>query len=517
MAAFLAVMCFICIPVQVYAALPGEGKTILYVPIDTRPITSRMSWEVAAKLGYEIVTPPETLLGNWQRSGDPDGLWDWLGKNAAGARAAVISSDAMLYGSLVHSRRHSFSEAEVMERVSRFQTLRKEYPRLPLYVYGTIMRTPKSASNSNGFDAEIIQQYGASLHRYTSLKDKEELGELSRKERKELSQLKEEIPSDALEGWMARRRINYKANTGLIDLVRENQFSFLLLAGDDGALRSQTHFEGRHLREYGKDVWKTRFQVMSGADELGMLMLCRAVNDDVREIPFLYVAYNEGKGADTIPAYSNEPIGRDIDSAILCAGGIQVPSPEKADLVIAVNSDPNGKTAEASSEKNGIRPGKGTKPFMDLVRDLVGKGYPVGIGDITYANGSDNALMEQLRRENLQFAIRAYSGWNTATNSTGFLIGAGLLTKWMEPIDVQELLITRYLDEWVYQANVRQDASARFVPNGTAEEMAKANRGVTELVAEFARRNINLPAGCSLENLRVTLPWHRFFECDPEF
>jgi len=160
-----------------------------------------------------------------------------------------------------------------------------------------------------------------------------------------------------------------------------------------------------------------------------------------------------------------------------------------------------------------------------MVKDFVGKGYPVGVGDITYSNGSDNALMEQFRKEDLQFRIRAYGGWNTATNTTGFLIGTGLLLKWMDRKDAEELMLTRYLDEWAYQANVRQRL-ANELPSLPGTEGNGANLGgkraaasekATQWIAEFAKENIHLPNGISLENLRVTHPWNRLFECDIEF
>ena len=160
-----------------------------------------------------------------------------------------------------------------------------------------------------------------------------------------------------------------------------------------------------------------------------------------------------------------------------------------------------------------------------MVRDFVEKGYPVGVGDIAFANGSDNALMEQFRQEGLQFRIRAYSGWNTATNSVGFLIGTGLLSKWMDEQDANELMLARYLDEWAYQANTRQQLAALMsvrhpeynLGDLHADGMRAASEQGTLLMEEFARKNIRLPRGLALENLRTSYPWRRLFECDVFF
>lgn len=40
--------------------------------------------------------------------------------------------------------------------------------------------------------------------------------------------------------------------------------------------------------------------------------------------------------------------------------------------------------------------------------------------------------MDELRDRGLLFKLRAYAGWNTPTNSTGFVIGEGMLAKHMK-------------------------------------------------------------------------------------
>lgn len=510
-----------------YAAEPGPGKgqRILFVPLDTRPITDADSWDAPARLGYEMVVPPEELLGTESRKGDPDGLWKWLMENALGAKAAVISTDAVIYGSLVASRSHELTGEVINERVQRLKELHERYPRLSLYAYGTVLRTLLSNTHSGpGMEPEEYQRNAVKIYDYSALRDKIDMGEGSSKDKKNLEKMEKDISPVVMKSWEERHKLNYNANEALIDLTRQGALSFFFLGGDDSARLSQTHYEVRHLGEYGRDLGKTRFQVTSGADELGMVMLCRAVNDNLGDYPFVYVAYNKGKGADTIPSYCFEEIGKDVDSTILAAGGMTVKDPKRADLVLAINTNPNGKTSEANSPENTVKPRSGTKYFVSMVKDFVEKGYPVGVGDIAYANGADNALMEQLRKENLQFRLRAYGGWNTATNTTGFLIGTGLMTKWMPAKDAQELMLKRYLDEWAYQSNIRGRLSNALpgLPgegNGAkldGKRAAAAEQG-TKWMAEFAEKNIRLPEGLSLKKLRITHPWNRLFECKIDF
>lgn len=511
-----------------FAANVGQGKKILYIPIDNRPCNLRQTVEVIEKLGYEVITPPENFLGTGatpEKFGKPEELWTWLENNAAGADAAVISTDAMIYGSLVGSRLHDLSAEKIMERAKKFSDFNKKFPYIPVYALGTIMRTPTAAGSS--YEPEYYKTYVTAIWNYTRLKDKSETEKLSRREKKDFAKFENEIPAEVMRDWFSRRERNYNANKFFIDLTSEGVFQYFLLGCDDNAPFSQTHLESRHLTEHAKNLnlGKTVCMVTSGADELGILMLSRAVNKNLNEIPFVAVDYNEGKGKNTIPSYANEPIGKSVSDAIIAAGGLEIPAAERADLVLAVNTNFNGKTFEANSSKNTIKPRRETKTFMNLLKNLVNKNYPVGVADIATANGADNALMNQLKKENLQFKITAYGGWNTATNSSGFLIGAGVLSKFMNDYEKNSLLLTRYFDDWAYQANIRTQLANGLIwtvpGEGSYSKLDEKREGMEKLTAElaekFAAENFILPEKTSLKNIRANFLWNRCFESDISF
>ncbi len=492
---------------------------ILFIPHDNRPISDKQTAEVVKKLGYDVVVPPDNILGDRDNLGDPNALWTWLDNNALEAKAAVISSDSLVYGSLVGSRKHNYSRNEVAERVERFSQFRKANPKMSLYVFGSIMRTPRSGEASGHEEPAYYRSYGSDIFRYTVLKDKEEVEGLSRRENKEKAFLEELIPQKNLSDWLGRRAKNFAVNEDLIRLTRKNVFDYLVLGRDDNAPYSQTHLESRHLNESGKDLDKTKFQTMAGIDEMAMLLLARAVNNMRQETPSVYTRYNWGRGPYTVPAYSDEKISISIRDAITAAGGEAVTKPEQADLVMMVNTNPNGKTYEANERNNDGEEREGTQYFADLVSEYVGKGYPVGIADIAFANGSDNALMEQLRKRNLLFKIRAYSGWNTPTNSSGFLIGEGMLVRHMKKDDVDALLLTRYLDDWAYQANVRNTIARQLTwlrGDGVYGSLDTKREAVSlrtqKMLSRFASQN--LPALSTLEEIHVYFPWNRMFESD---
>ncbi|WP_106628023.1 DUF4127 family protein [Selenomonas massiliensis] len=497
-------------------------EKIVFVPHDGRPISSKQTADVVQRVGYDVVVPPPELLGSREDWGHPDELWTWLDENLAqpGVKAAVISSDAMIYGSLVGSRKHDYTRSQVLARAARFDELQRTHRKIPLYVFGSIMRTPRTGEASGHEEPEYYRRYGADIFRYTVLRDKEEVEGLTRRERKEYDFLGRLIPQEALADWMGRREKNYAVNEYLIDLLRKRDtFRYLTLGRDDNAPFSQTHLEGRHLTEAGADLGKTRFQTMAGIDEIALLMLTRAVNEQKHEVPFVFARYNWGRGADTVPAYSDEKIGTSVSDAVLAAGGMMVRAPEKADVVLMVNTNPDGRTYEANAVLNDGTPREGTTYFADIVADYVAKGYPVSVADIAFANGADNALMAELQRRGLLYKIQAYAGWNTPTNSSGFALGEGMLVRHMDGDSIDHLLTTRYLDDWAYQANVRNVIARQLTwlrGDGFYGSLGTKIDAVSMRSSHMMNRFIeeNLPPLAEVDSVVVTFPWNRMFESD---
>lgn len=516
---------------------PKDKGTIVFIPHDNRPISDVETADTIRQLGYKVVVPPDELLGSNSNLGNSDKLWQWLEDNTTvphkkdkkppykplpGIKAVVLSGDAMIYGSLVGSRKHHFTQQKLLERVKKFQEFKDSHPKVPMYVFSSIMRTPRTGEASGSEEPGYYFSYGTDIFRYTALKDKEEVEGLTKREKKEMKFLTEFLPREAIDDWMSRRSKNLAVNKAMIDLAKAGTFSYFCLGRDDNAPYSQTHRESRWLNDYGRELGKTHFNNMAGIDEFGMLLLTRAVNDLEAVMPFVYVRYNMGEGARVVPSYSDEAIDKTIRSHVTMAGGVYVTTPARADLVLLVNTNPNGETYEANDAGNTEKSRFSTRYFMNMLEEELAEGRPVGIADIAYANGSDNALMAALRDKDLLFRLQAYSGWNTPTNSTGFVLGQGMLVPRMSDESRKRLLYTRYLDDWGYQANVRQNLSATlgyFKGQGSGgnlnEKRAQTEASATLRMQTFA--GWNLPKFVDVKQIKVTMPWNRLFECYPQF
>ena len=115
------------------------------------------------------------------------------------------------------------------------------------------------------------------------------------------------------------------------------------------------------------------------------------------------------------------------------------------------------------------------------------------------------------------------SGWNTPTNSTGYALAMGMCANYTDRVGILKMLEVRYLDDWLYQANIRQtvanklnsmpgegtygDTKTRTVP---AEELA------TKLLqGKIAQYDLATFTGQSyVKDTQVRFPWERMFEAD---
>ena len=126
--------------------------------------------------------------------------------------------------------------------------------------------------------------------------------------------------------------------------------------------------------------------------------------------------------------------------------------------------------------------------------------------------------MKVLQQRNLLFKLNSYAGWNTATNSTGWSIAQGILSLNMSADNKNRLLLTRYLDDWVYQANVRSYVARQlniFPGQGTkltlGDKTMPAQINADRMTMEFIDRYLPY---LGLKAVKVEFPWDRLFEAD---
>ena len=123
------------------------------------------------------------------------------------------------------------------------------------------------------------------------------------------------------------------------------------------------------------------------------------------------------------------------------------------------------------------------------------------IADVRNANGADNnfvsKILPQINLENFY----GYSAWNTSANTLGTLICTAKIkfgSKKYNDNAFKKVEMVRFLDDWAYQANIRQQIDK---PCDIKVEMKPFEEQVKKVL------------GIDIKN-NYTYPWNRLFEVE---
>lgn len=492
------------------------ARTILYVPFDDRPVSVDYAIDSVKAANIDVLVPPTEYLASRNRSGEPEMLWQWVNDNASKADAMVLSADALIYGGLVDSRRHDFSQNLLDWRLRRFRLLSENNPNVALYVFSTIMRSPQASAG--GVEPPYYEKYGKYIFQLTALQDKAEVKGLTVDEQNVLKIAKASIPPEYLADWMDRRQKNFEINTELIDLTKQNKIKYLILGRDDTSPFSQSHKETRELNKFIMGLTDMQYRSFPGADQLGMVLLARAYNYLKGQTPVVDIRYAMGAGAATIPSYEDQKIGVTIADHIIAAGGRVHTGSLRPDLILAVNTPLSSYTAEAETIDNITYVTDSMHQFVTEIAKDLKAGKRVAVADIAFANGADNALMKEFYEQKLLDKLSAYSGWNTASNTLGYAIGQGMLSMSINDSERKRLLAVRYLDDWAYQANIRAKLYKTIIypHQGSLVDLVQLEPELTAALETEMRLFAAEYLWFSPDKIRETFPWNRMFEIKAE-
>ena len=487
-----------------------DAETVLYVPQDDRPVSLQYTVDTAREAGMTVLTPPQHLISGKTYQGQADQIMAWVEQNAGRADVMVLSTDTLIYGGLVDSRKHNIPLSTLQNRLKRIEGLKARNKNVRIYGFGTVMRSPRASGG--GTEPAYYAEYGSTIFQIAALQDKLDSGSLTQEE---TQKLKASVPVEYLQDWFDRRQKNMKINKELIDETRSGVFDYFALGHDDTSQLSQSALEGRYLNKYSKDISVEKYGSFPGADQLGLLLMARSRTDVSTEKPTFSVIYPLGGGGKTLPGYEDQTIDKTIAQHVEAVGGTMV-TQGKPTVLLAVNTPLTTSTGESENFENFPMISNSTNAFVDRIQQAVDSGVNVSVADIAFNNGADNTLVSAMYKRDLLYKIGAYNGWNTASNTVGYAIAQGLLLKSMSPEGHRDMLTQQYLDNWAYQANIRKDIyrmqdsirtdNVRY--SGELNERLESYLG--ERIQDFAEKYLKI----NPRTVKATFPWGRLFETD---
>ncbi len=444
---------------------------IAFVPIDNRPVCYTLP-ELVSQIdsSIEFFLPERELLGDLTKQADINALFEWL-KGLSKLDAIVLSLDTLAYGGLIPSRRCPESFEQIKERIEvlREILLQKD---CKIYAFSSIMRI--SNNNYNIEEKEYWSKWGKKIFDYSYQTHK--LGCESC--------ITNVIPSEILDDYLNTRKRNFEINKTYLEWQKDGLFQTLIFSKDDCA-------------QYGFNVQEAQFLetlggfTKTGADEIPLTLLARAIQGNVKVCPI----FLEPDCKDLISNYEDVSVEKSVLGQLELAG-IEVCEYDRADILLYVNNFKNNQGEIVMGINTEMFSGKFTVPDK-----------PYMVADVRFANGSDNNFVEELFKNKINDKyFYGYSAWNTSANTLGSLICAAkvkFLAKKYNENAFKKLQMTRFLDDWAYQANIRQALKK--------PDIDKLNAGMKSF-----EETLGKVFGTEV-NVKYIYPWERLFEVEIEF
>lgn len=475
---------------------------IAFIPIDNRPVCYTLPEQICAiDSDINLFMPKREFLGSLTKYADVEAIFDWL-KKLPQMDAIVMCLDTVAYGGLIPSRRCSDTFEKIKTRVENLKKI-LENKKAKIYAFSSIMRI--SNNNVNEEEKEYWSKWGKKIFEYSYQTHK--LGTESC--------ITNVIPSEILDDYIATRKRNFEINKLYLEYQKQGLFNTLVFSKDDCAEYGFNVQEAKALEKLGGFV-------KTGADEIPLTLLARAIMKKLKSVseketsrvgktqcPHRDKCQETGmkiapiflvpECKDLISNYEDVSIEKSVKGQIELAG-CSVCEPDDADILLYVNNFEDHQGEIVMKVPTQTFSGKWQKPSK-----------PYMVADVRFANGADNAFVKQLFEVGFDENFLGYSAWNTSANSLGSLICGAIVFKVAKMQnnvgkdfyfgrDFLKLQTVRLLDDWAYQANVRQQLTS---PD---EKLVK------ELMKPYEEKVFEV-LGVNYDT-SYKFPWNRLFEVE---
>ena len=394
---------------------------IAFIPIDNRPVCYTLPQQICAiDSEIDLLMPERKFLGSLTKYADVEAIFKWL-EHLPKIDAIVMCLDTVAYGGLISSRRCPDTFDEIKTRVEKLKAI-LEKKNAKIYAFSSIMRI--SNNNVNEEEKEYWNKWGKKIFEYSFNSCKN--GKM----------VQTDVPQEILNDYLTTRKRNFEINKLFLEYQKQGLFETLVFSKDDCAEFGFNVKESQELESLGGFV-------KTGADEIPLTLLARAVSKaaskaarcnldakmprgkeasyqhcNLPKIPSIKIApiFLAPEYKDLISNYEDVSIEKSVKGQIELAG-CEVCEPDEADILLYVNN--------FEEHQGEIVMKVPTKPFSGTWQKPE---KPFIIADVRYANGADNAFVEQVFKTGLGENFLGYSAWNTSANSLGSLICGAVVT-----------------------------------------------------------------------------------------
>ncbi|MDQ0614475.1 hypothetical protein QF046_002116 [Microbacterium sp. W4I4] len=437
---------------------------IAVLPPDERPNTAGYARQIGTCNGADVIMPPAELMPRFREPADVDALAAWLREVDGSVDAHVISLDLLVHGGLVPSR---LSHDRIGEVIPRLEVLRGL--RAPISAYQVVTRLPHydNAGRSRQ-EPEYWATHGRKMFALSQTWDRQARGEARADD---VEAALHEVPAEFRHDLVRRRMRNHAVNLAALELAADGTVADLMITSDDTAPRGLPAGDRAAL-----STWNQRLDagalLYPGADEVPSVLVARAVSRAHGVTPRIFVGCPDAEGLQRTALYEDSPIDQGIDRQIRALGAERVPTAEDADLVLMVHApaaEPGDWTADPITQDSSAA----SALVAAATSDHLTAGRRVALADVRYANGSDPTLLTMLDESRALERLEAYGGWNTAGNTLGTTLAAGVSALLDGSEAAKEarrrFLIAKIIEDARYLPTLRVQLQQEFLDRGLTE------------------------------------------------
>lgn len=487
-------------------------KKIVFLPLDERPCNFSFAARMSEGNGeFTLVVPPRSALGSKKTPSDHGEIERFLESSCKEAYALVLSFDQLLYGGIVPSRLHHLDEEEILRRVGFVQKLKRENENLHIYAYALVMRCPRYSSDDE--EPNYYATCGKEIFLSGQLEHRRRRGLIGEEEYASRMKELQSAMGENLSDYLSRRKKNLSA---LLPIARlqKGVLDVLVIPQDDSAPLGYTALDRETLFSAIEKEHLPRPLNYPGADEVGSVLLARAVNEMKGTYPTVEVHYAEEAGKKLVPLYEDRPLEESVLSQIEAAG---CKLSEHGEISLFINV-----TGEEMTDVGvkGEKDREALAPFIEKIAEAVSLKKLAAVADVAYCNGGDRAFVKGLSEQISLFDLASYAGWNTSSNTLGTAIAQAVMClHYGFSAQHDTFLADRFYEDVSYCARVRKLVCETYLPalglnyfHADGEEGKAAQIVKKELEADLCSLLPEVGTNYSLAEVR--LPWSRMFEAE---
>lgn len=482
---------------------------VMLLPLDERPCNDFYPRLLKGD-DFVLALAPKRVLGQKKEAGDFSKMLEWVRGNAPSSSSFVLSLDQFLYGGLLPSRLHDLSLEELSGRLDEVVRLKKENPELKIYAFSLLMRCPYYSSSDE--EPDYYETEGSSIFKNGYYLDIQKTRALTPEEEEDFKKAKAILKPEDLDDYLLRRKKNLALIEKALGLYKEGLFESFVVPNDDSAPFGYTANDKRSFFEMVRKMGlEDKVLNYPGADEVGMSLLGKAINEARGLSPKVYVLPSSLEAMDSIPPFEDRPLKESLPKQLLANGLTETRSAEEADFVLAING---------YSEKKPVDPEKKAHEFLLSIEYLLKEGKKVAIADTAITNEGDSSFLAALEKDGAILKLLSYAGWNTSGNTLGTsLASASIFLNAKDHRRSEEFIIYQAYECLGYMGYARKKMVEEISPKyrGMDYFHARSQDGLassiaTKLVEE--KMALSFPSlARRVSSLRLTFPWKRFFEC----